>query len=835
MSITLSRAEVETLLPYMRDVTRCEMSLRELNLMWSLIEASAKMNCPQDARTILPTMAATRTQFGQMERNLVSSLVLEKLRNALGQVQTRAQYVIDIVVRNLYERTADVGFLATDPELCNFVADPVEEDGRIDRRLQEYRHKYTVYDEILLLDTAGQVLAQTDRAAPVECTRDPLLSASLASDTYLETFRATDLRPHTPQALLYSRRMHRPGSAQPVGVLCLSFNFQQEMQGIFASHGDPSGRSVMLLLDDQHRIIASSNEGWMPLGTSVPVNRDQHPGAFVHQGRLYLIATQASPGYQGYPGPTGWLGQVMMPLDVAFDQADTSATDALPPHLRQGLLSHAGTFCPPLHDIMVAAQHIQRIVWNGQVMTAGNGRDMTQLKTVLEQISETGHRSSKLFRESIDALYQTVLGTGLTQAGYTARLLVDLLDRNLYERADDCRWWALNPQLREGMAAPDATARAAMTEVLGYINSLYTVYTRLYLYDARGAILVSTGTPLPDGARVEPDTLARVLALSDTQHYHVEGFGPHPLYADAATYVYHAAIRHPQDPKRVIGGIGLVFDSAPELRAMLDGAVAQKADTHALFVSPQGQVLASTHPDHPVGSAWQHPVAAPAPARGQFDAQIGVHAGQYAVVATSTSAGYREFKTSDGHRDDVQAIVIRHFGAVQSHDSAERADDVLLETTLAEHGKTQEYATFWLDGQLMALHARHVLEAVSAGDMRRMALGRGAACIGMVSRQAAGESGYVWVHDLAQLLGRAPARGDGQVLVLRVGTHTCGLLVDELHAVAEVEDRTVVPNPLGGAHWVSHIIRANQGRVAIQLLDGERLVAFVRRQGAAAA
>jgi hypothetical protein len=45
----------------------------------------------------------------------------------------------------------------------------------------------------------------------------------------------------------------------------------------------------------------------------------------------------------------------------------------------------------------------------------------------------------------------------------------------------------------------------------------------------------------------------------------------------------------------------------------------------------------------------------------------------------------------------------------------------------------------------------------------------------------------------------------------------------------------VVPNPLGDTHWVSHIIRANQGRVAIQLLDGERLVAFVRRQGAAAA
>lgn len=832
MSITLSRTEVETLLPYMRDVTRCEMSLRELNLMWSLIEASAKMNCPQDARTILPTMAATRTQFGQMERDLVSSLVLEKLRNAIGQVQTRAQYVIDIVVRNLYERTADVGFLATDPDLCHFVANPVDDEGRIVRRLQEYRHKYTVYDEILLLDTDGQVLAQTDSASPVDASRDPLVPATLASGTYLETFRATDLRPGSPQALIYSRRMQRPGAGQSVGVLCMSFNFQQEMQGIFASHGDPSGRSVMLLLDAQHRVIASSDEGWMPLGLTVPVNREGRAGAFIHQGRFYLIATHASPGYQGYPGPTGWLGQVMMPLDVAFDQSGSASTDALPPALLQGLLSHAGTFCPPLHDIMVAAQRIQRIVWNGQVMTAGSERDMSQLKTVLEQISETGHRSSKLFRESIDALYQTVLGTGLTQAGYTARLLVDLLDRNLYERADDCRWWALNPQLREGMAAPDASACASMRQVLDYINSLYTVYTRLYLYDAQGAILVSTGTPLPDGARVTPETLAKVMALTDTQHYHVEGFGPHPLYADAATYVYHAAIRHPQDPKRVIGGIGLVFDSAPELRAMLDGAVSRKADTHALFVSPQGRVLASTHPDHPVGSPWTHPVPNTQVARGQFDTQIGVHAGQYAVVATSTSAGYREFKTSDGHRDDVQAVVIRHFGAVHAHGGAAGDAGVLLDAASHGSGPTQEYATFLLDGQLMALHARHVLEAVSASDLRRVSMTRGSTCVGMVARQAAGESGYVWVHDLAQLLGRAPVHGDGQVLILRVGAHTCGLLVDELHAVAEFEDSSVVPNPVGhthGGHWISHIIRANQGRVTVQLLDGERVAALVQR------
>lgn len=109
----------ETFLPYMRDVARCEQSLQELNQMWRIIEASAKMNCPAEAKSILPTMAATRSGFSRLERELVSSLAHEKVRNVLAEIGTKARYVIDIVVRNLFERTADVGFLATDRELCN--------------------------------------------------------------------------------------------------------------------------------------------------------------------------------------------------------------------------------------------------------------------------------------------------------------------------------------------------------------------------------------------------------------------------------------------------------------------------------------------------------------------------------------------------------------------------------------------------------------------------------------------------------------------------------------------------------------------------------------------
>src|SRR5690606_34592364 len=79
-------------------------------------------------------------------------------------------------------------------------------------------------------------------------------------------------------------------------------------------------------------------------------------------GRLYLIATRQATGYQGYPGPRGWRGQVMMPLDTAF-----SFFHQLPDAGSSRRLHQAEQMCPPLQDIMTAAETIRRVVCNGQV------------------------------------------------------------------------------------------------------------------------------------------------------------------------------------------------------------------------------------------------------------------------------------------------------------------------------------------------------------------------------------------------------------------------------------------------------------------------------------
>ena len=823
---------VDAFLPYMRDVARCEQALHELNLMWRLIESSARMNCPREAGAILPTMAATRSRFQQLEVELVINLAREKLRNVHAALATKSAYVIEIVVRNLFERTADVGFLATDGALCAFAAGLDSDVDAMRRRLRAYRDKYTVYDQIILLDPAGHVLVQLDQSHPVSRSDDALIARTLACDTYVETFRASDLCPGKRDALIYSRRLCHPDTGAVVGVLCLSFAFEEEMARIFATHRDPAGRSVMLLLDAGGSVIASADPGWMPLGTQVPVNHDATPRMMMSGGREYLVCTTGSVGYQGYPGPHGWQGQVMIPLDIAFGGVPASMLAGLEARMADGLLVHARSFCPALFDIMGAAdstaETIRRVVWNGQVVS-GQGVGSTSLKTVLEQISETGARSNALFSESIRSLFDTVLAAGLRDAEYVTHLLVDLLDRNLYERANDCRWWALSPDLQRllAMPRPQAPDLAAMTQILATINGLYTVYACLFVYDRTGQILASTGPG--NGMQVDDATLQQVLALRSAQDYHVSPFAPSALYGDVPTYVYHAAIRHPVHPTQVIGGIGIVFDAAPEFAAMLRGGIADKPDTQAFFVDRRGSIIASTDPARAVGTTLDIDSALLALDNGGSASRVVIDDGRYALLGCTVSHGYREFKVSDAYRADVIAVVLTSIGEVAGQ-AAAAIDTVALFTPVGAHAAGPELATFFVGASLLAIHADQIREALPATSVTPISIGAGtgSGCIGIIpitGMQPGMADDFVWVFDLGALLSGTPSRRDSrsQVVVVRSGKRSVGLLVDQLHGVGRVDQQQVNDTPMGHLNGngllVQQIIQANEGKLLIQVID----------------
>ena len=99
-------------------------------------------------------------------------------------------------------------------------------------------------------------------------------------------------------------------------------------------------------------------------------------------------------------------------------------------------------------------RRLDRMVWNGRIHQAAESNAFS--RSLLEEIAATGRKTKDVFERASSELLTTVASGLLGEARFLADLSVDVLDRNLYERANDCRWWATSPVL----ATMDAARRA---------------------------------------------------------------------------------------------------------------------------------------------------------------------------------------------------------------------------------------------------------------------------------------------------------------------------------------------------------------------------------------
>ncbi len=639
-------------------------ALDALGTWWQKVTLIGKINSLSVADTLIDDMQDTQRRFQQLQVQLVDNLVRENVRKLELEFSARAQVAIDILVRNLFERTADVGFLATDDDIRAFLRQSAPEAvGAIVERLREYTAKYSVYDDILILDTQGQVCAQLDRRNPVRQSSDPLLAATLqGGPPYVETFRPSDLQPHRRAAHIFSARITDGDgpSATVLGVLCLCFRFEDEMRGIFANLVRPG--EIVAILDAAGRVIASSDEGQLSYGDTLRNHDRNGIGVMKHREETFLARTSATRGYQGYRG-LEWQGHVMRPLHSAFSAAEASSQTG------SAQLERSRVFSEELHAISrnaaLVTDDLTLVVLNGQIVSAK--RDAAEFMPVLEEIRNIGHRTRGVFDQSIANLYSTVVGSLLSDVQFQAFLAVDIMDRNLYERANDVRWWALTSLFRELLVLPSRSSEdsAALTEVLEYINGLYTVYSNLILFDAQGTVVAVSnadfrsmvGQPLPDGALVRA-----ALSVTESQRYAVSPFAATPLYDGRYTYIYLTSLRSPAGG-HLVGGIGIVFDSEPQFAAMLAEALPCDDDGKVLvgafgvFADRTGQVIASTRESLAPGMRLMLETTLFGLKNGGRDSAILMYEGHHYAVGAAMSQGYREYKTTEDYDNDVLALI----------------------------------------------------------------------------------------------------------------------------------------------------------------------------------
>lgn len=816
----------EDLVAHMRRVLVAERDLHDLGMIWRWIESSAAISCPREVAPILPTLEGTRTRFESMQARLIAQMADETLAQLSDDLSAKARCAIDILVRNLYERTADVGFLATDDRVRAFCAASPEqrqaEQAAMQARLLEYQRKYSVYDDIVLCSPTGDILLRLS-GGDASHTQDPIVAEALAASAHVERFGHSDLAAQgEPAALCYAHRIQSPQGAV-LGVLVLRFRFADEMLRLFAEAG---GRQqvALMLLDPDGRVIASNDEAHVPLGVHLVCAEVGGVQLINFAGREYLgLACRGTP-YQGYPGPAGWRAVAMVSLLTAFS---ARASDGVQEATTQAALADAELLAIR-DDADAINRDLRRVVWNGRLMARGEHDDRLRLNAVLRQVAEAGVRTRARVEQAIQDIGHTALARGRQRAQELGRLISDILDRNLYERANDCRWWALSPVLRQALAQDEReAARPAMTAVLEHINRLYTVYSRLVVFDAQGVIQAHSGEA-PPGALVGqavPEALRRqVQALSSSQAYAVTAFEDTPWHAHGPTYIYLAAVRDPVDERRIVGGIAIVFHAERELRAILQDILGDRPGL-AAFVDAQGRVLAHAGTTEP----------APALTGFEGDQAIVAHGDAQLLCARVTGRGYREFRQTDGYDHGVRVVVGLLLGSVERRRRA-YSDAALKPPTLRADSRSRELAIFQVGAGCYALPTQALVEARTPQGLVSPPQGQEAR-VGLLEVEGAAGARLVHVLCARRLFGvpYAARAGDGTVLVLRhpgqPDQPALGLRVDDVLSVVDVDPRDLGQAPAGFRHfapWVTHLLRCDTAwgePLLVQLLSPEVLLA----------
>lgn len=757
-------------------------------------------------------LVGTRQAFENLTGELVSNLTAAIYRKALLALKAQGQIAIDVMVRNLFERTADIGFLSTDDNIreylrtCGTGATRSPEDpakhaagndalgARLRHRFGEYVEKYSVYKDVILLAPDGRVLLRLDEQVGVTQTRDPLVQETLATRAaYVETFRKSDLLPEQGRSLIYSYRVN--DANRVLGVLCLCFRFEDEVAGIFSKLHGEGDWTVFALLDGDGTVIASSDPWQVPPGAPMPLVSDAGGRVIRFAGREYLAITCRTQGYQGYDGP-GWLGHAMVPVEHAFDEKGNERQPAgdggqraalLPAQVLADLKDSPAIFSFDLRKIPVQADQIQRelnrTVWNGNIRLALRADHNTSFsKVLLWEIGNAGRKTQAAFDYSIGDLQETVISSILQDAQLLASLAIDVLDRNLYERANDCRWWALNGALVSHLAS-QAKDPAPLIATLQHINSLYTVYSDIVVFDARQRIVAVSNRSHNQliGHVLNESWVGRTLLLRNSRDYVESGYAPSALYDNKPTLIFGAVMRN--EAGAAVGGVGIVFDTKVQLELMLRDALPRtesgeiQAGCIGAFVDAQMQVIVATS-DYQPGDKLPMP-AEVLTAHSSMGERIVAVNGTYYAVGARRAAGYREYQGLG-----ASCVIMIPLGPVQNHVATRRHAEMHTVQRRTDTRETMlDIATFHSGHQWLGLPREHVVEAVDGARLRAVP-GSPPWHAGLLMFRDA----PIPVVDVPRLLNGATCATGTDVIVARLpDSKGCvGLRIDELAGIPEI-------------------------------------------------
>ena len=225
--------------------------------------------------------------------------------------------------------------------------------------------------------------------------------------------------------------------------------------------------------------------------------------------------------------------------------------------------------------------------------------EMQHLSSTTAQIaSAMATRTRDSIDHMLDVIGSSIRGGRLSDMALTN---IDLVDRNLYERTCDVRWWATDSSLVDALTLDTPESHQFASHRLGVILSAYTVYHDLVLCDLNGRIVAngkpdefrSTGSIVDDAA-----WFRSARKTSDGDQYGFETAHRSSLVGGRSVLGYSCGVREGgQANGKLLGVLGILFnweEFAQMIMKQSPLSNAEKSQTRCCICDDHARILADS-------------------------------------------------------------------------------------------------------------------------------------------------------------------------------------------------------------------------------------------------
>ncbi|WP_084437776.1 methyl-accepting chemotaxis protein [Niveispirillum irakense] len=223
--------------------------------------------------------------------------------------------------------------------------------------------------------------------------------------------------------------------------------------------------------------------------------------------------------------------------------------------------------------------------------------------------------------------------------------MIDIIDRNLYERSCDVRWWATDSAMVQALENPGAATADHAAARAGVILKSYTVYLDIWIADAQGRVIANGR---PDQYRARGQSVAQeswfrdAMATRSGSEFAVADVASNTLLNGQPVATYATAIRAGgEENGRPLGVLGIFFDWAPQAGTVvksvrLTDEEKQEDRTKCLIVDSKFRIIAAS--DEAMFTLGHYPLKPGHRDMGYYQAEDGT------IVAYALTPGYETYR-----------------------------------------------------------------------------------------------------------------------------------------------------------------------------------------------